>query len=126
MPLVLVEGAVIQCSHGGQCKLGGGSQSLTVGGHGVLVQGAEAGFRFGAPDSPVAGMTTPCTAQTPTTPPKFQACVTAPTLPPGLATKLTVGGTPALLATANGTTVSGAGPGTWTITDAGQQLLEAI
>jgi len=38
---------------------------------------------------------------------------------------LTAGGQPVLLDSATGTTASGAGPGTWTVSDPGQQKLEA-
>lgn len=124
MPLVLVEGAAISCPHGGQSRLLGGSPSVTVNGQGVLTSGTEAGLVFGgAPGPPPPGTVTPCTAVTPSGTP--QPCVTAPTPPTGLATLLSVGGRPALLATAGGVTASGAGPGTWRVTDPGQQILEA-
>ncbi|MFD8756891.1 hypothetical protein ACFV0O_38830 [Kitasatospora sp. NPDC059577] len=124
MPLVLVEGAVISCPHGGTSKLLGGSPSATVNGQGVLTSGKEAGIVFGgAPGPPPPGMVTPCTAVTPAGTP--QPCVTAPTPPQRLARHLLVGEQPALLATAGGATASGAGPGKWQVTDPGQQILEA-
>ncbi|MFD0277838.1 hypothetical protein ACFVHB_28565 [Kitasatospora sp. NPDC127111] len=119
MPPVLVAGAVIECVHGGRYRLPGpGAPALTVSGHGALVMGAEAGRSF-APGSP--GLLTPCSFSTAAGP---QPCVTAPALPAGLSRKLTVGGRPVLLATANGTSTSN--PGTWLVGDPGQQLLEAI
>ncbi|MBX7553597.1 hypothetical protein [Streptomyces sp. NPDC048665] len=124
MPLVLAEGAIIQCSHGGQCTLAPGNTAVTVSGKGVLTTGAEAPFTFGSAAAPVPGMIVPCTAMTPSGTP--QPCATTPALPDGLATKLVVGGKPVLLATAHGATASGTGLGTWQITDPGQTLLEAI
>jgi hypothetical protein len=124
MGLVLVKGAVLACSHGGQLKLDGGDSRLTVDGKGALTAGVEAGLSFGSPQKPVSGMVSPCTAQTPSTPPSFVPCVTAPAIA-GLALKLAVGGTPVLLDSARGTTVSGSGPGTWSVGMAGQTKLEA-
>ncbi|WP_157815576.1 hypothetical protein [Kitasatospora sp. CB02891] len=124
MSFVLVEGAVITCVHGGACRLPGpGSTALTVSKAGVLLAGAEAGFAFGSAAAPVPGMITPCPAALPNGQP--QPCVTTPTRPAGLTTKLTVAGQPALLDAATGDTMSGAGKGAWTITDPGQQILEA-
>ncbi|MEV3912618.1 hypothetical protein [Streptomyces canus] len=125
MPLVLTQGAVLQCSHGGQLKPDcPGDSNVTVKQRGVLTSGAEAGLTFGAAEAPVPGMVVPCPAKTPTGTP--QPCVTTPTTPVGLAVKFTVGGKPALLATAIGITASGLGPGTWSVADPGQTLLEAI
>ncbi|MFJ1792850.1 hypothetical protein [Kitasatospora griseola] len=124
MSFVLVEGTTITCVHGGSCRLPGpGSRALTVSGTAVLPAGAEAGFAFGSAAAPVPGMITPCPATLPNGQP--QPCVTAPTRPAGRTAKLTVAGQPVLLDTATGDTVSGAGKGTWTITDAGQKILEA-
>lgn len=128
MSFVVVEGAVIQCSHGGQLKLSSGDNRLNVDGNGVngaITLGMEAGLKFGAPDAPVQDMVAPCSAQTPTTPPKFVPCVTA-AASQGIATKLAVGNVPALLDNASGTTVSGAGPGQWKVANPGQAKLEAV
>jgi hypothetical protein len=124
MALVLVKGAVIKCSHGGQLKLSGGDTRLTVDGNGALTSGMEAGQSFGSPQKPVSGMLSPCTAQTPSTPPAFVPCVTGPAIA-GMAVKLAVGTMPALLDSARGMTVSGSGPGTWSVGTAGQAKLEA-
>jgi hypothetical protein len=126
MGLVLVRGAIIQCSHGGQLKLSVGDARVTVHGNGVVTSGMENGLTFGSPVASVPDMVLPCTAQTPTTPPQFQPCVTAAAAPAGLARKLTVGDQPVLVDTATGTTVSGAGPGTWKVSDPGQTILQAI
>jgi hypothetical protein len=124
MSLILVKGAVIKCNHGGQLKLASGDTRLTVDGNGTVTLGMEAGITFGSPAAPVTGMLAPCSAQTPSTPPVFQPCVTSPAAA-GLALKLALGGKPALLKKAQGTTVSGAGPGTWSVADAGQQKMES-
>lgn len=125
MGMVIVQGAVIQCPHGGQLKLLTGDSRLVVDENGAVTSGMEAGLTFGSPQAPVPGMVSACNAQTTTSPPAFVPCVTAATLPAGLATKLTVGNLPVLLDSASGPTVSGAGPGTWSVGDAGQQKLEA-
>jgi hypothetical protein len=123
MGLVVVRGAVIACSHGGKLKLLTGVSSLVVGGNGAVTSGMESGLAFGSPVSPVPGAISPCTAVTPGNTPS--PCLTAPALPAGLSVKLTAGGQPVLLDSATGTTASGAGPGTWTVSDPGQQKLEA-
>jgi hypothetical protein len=125
MGLVVVQGAVIKCPHGGQLRLLTGSTSLVVGQNGAVTSGMEAGLTFGSPQVTVPGMVSPCNAQTPIQPPAYVPCVTAATLPSGLATKLTVGNLAVLLDSASGPTTSGAGPGTWSVADAGQQKLEA-
>lgn len=124
MPTVVVAGGILQCTHGGQLKFLSGSTQMTVDNNGVVTSGMEAGLTFGSPTTPVPGMLAPCNAQTPSTPPVFVPCVTNPAAA-GLATMLDVGNMPALLSTAIGTTVSGAGPGKWSIGDAGQTKLEA-
>ncbi|MFE5518397.1 hypothetical protein ACFQ9Q_11825 [Streptomyces virginiae] len=126
MTFVLVQGAVIECVHQGKLKIMAGDPRVTVKGKGVVLGGSEAGLTFGSPTVPVPGMITPCPAATTTTPPVFQPCKTAATLPVGLTLKLTVGGKPALLATASGATVSGQGPGIWKVSDTGQNVLESL
>jgi hypothetical protein len=125
MAIVLVKGAIIQCPHSGQMQLGSGDGRLTVGGNGVVTSGMEAGLTFGSPITPVPGMVSPCQAQTPNKPPAYAPCVTSPARS-GLATKLAVGGLPALLDTAGGLTVSGEGPGKWSVSSPGQAKLEAV
>jgi hypothetical protein len=124
MGLVLVKGAVIKCSHGGQLTLRTGDTRLTVDGSGAVTLGMEAGLTFGSPTAPAAGMLAPCGAQTPSTPPTFVPCVTSPAVA-GQAVMLALGGKPALLDKARGTTVSGAGPGTWSVAKAGQTKLDS-
>jgi hypothetical protein len=124
MGRILVNGAVVKCNHSGQLKLSKGDTRLTVDGKGAVLLGMEAGLTFGSPTAPVAGMLAPCSAQTPSTPPSYVPCVTNPAIA-GQAVKLAVGGKPVLLDSARGVTVSGAGPGTWSVAQAGQQKLEA-
>lgn len=124
MALVLVKGAVLKCSHGGQLKLTHGDSRLTVDGKGAATLGMEAGLTFGSPSASVPGMVLPCSAQTPSTPPTFVPCVTSPAVS-GRALLLAIDGKPVLLGNARGTTVSGAGPGTWSVAQAGQTTLES-
>ncbi|MFI9328829.1 hypothetical protein ACIGZJ_14925 [Kitasatospora sp. NPDC052868] len=126
MPLVLVEGALLRCSHGGQSRLLGGDQRVTVRGLGVLTGGAETGFVFGGTDPPPPpNMVTPCPIRTPDGSKAVPCTIAVPAAPPGLARTLTVGGTPVLLAAAGGPTVSVPVPGTWSVADPGQTVLEA-
>ncbi len=128
MALVVVQGAVIKCTHGGQLRLLTGDARLVVGQNGAVTSGMEAGLTFGSAQVSVPGMVTPCTAQTTSAPIVPAPCVTGATLPAGLATKLTVGNLAVLLASASGLTTglaAPAAPGTWSVGDAGQQKLEA-
>lgn len=120
MPLVLVEGAIIDCTHQGRLMLAAGDPRVTVKGRGVVLAGKENGLTFGSAVTPVPGMITPCTASTPAGP---QPCViTVPATPDGWSKKLTVGGTPVLLATASG----GTSTGQWKVADPGQTVLETL
>jgi hypothetical protein len=123
MGIVLAKGAVIQCPHGGQLMLTSGDARLAVAGMGVVISGMEVGLTFGSPLTPVPGMVSPCNAQT--APSVYAPCVTSAALPAGLAQKLAVGNLPVLLDGASGPTVSAAGPGTWSVSNPGQQKLEA-
>jgi hypothetical protein len=120
---VLVIGATIQCSHGGQFRLSSGDSRLTVDGNGAVLSGTEAGLAFGSSVAPLPGLS-PCPVMTSSTPPLPSPCVTGPAAA-GMAIKLAVGGTPVLLDSATGTTINPANPGTWSVSDAGQTKLEA-
>jgi hypothetical protein len=122
MAMVVVEGAMIQCVHGGQLRLTTGDPRLAVTGNGAVTSGMEVGLAFGAAQAPLPGLA-PCTAQTAGGTPA--PCVTAATLPVGLAAKLTVGNLPVLLDSASGPTVTASGPATWSVSNPGQQKLEA-
>jgi len=126
MGVVVVEGAIIQCSHGGKSKISSGSSKLTVKGKKVVVAGMEAGISFigfsspPTPDNPAA-----CPVKTTSSPPSPSPCTATVAATSGLATTLTVGGIPALLDSASGQTMNAVSPGTWSISDAGQSLLKA-
>jgi hypothetical protein len=119
MSLVLVAGAIIQCTHQGRLTLAAGDPRVTVKGKGVVLAGKETGLVFGSAATPVPGMLTPCTATTPSGP---QPCVVTPATPDGWSKKLTVGGTPVLLDTASGVTATGR----WTVANPGQAVLETL
>jgi len=121
MAMVLVKGAIIQCSHGGQLQLTSGDSRLTVNDNGAVTFGMEAGLTFGSPSAPVPGMVSPCTSQVQGV---FGPCVTSPATA-GQATKLSVGNVPALLDSAQGTTVCATGAGTWSVSSAGQTKLDS-
>ncbi len=120
MPLVIVQGGIVQCSHKGQARLLSGDSRLAVSGNGAVTAGMEAGISF-APGSPAvivpcpfpdpkSGSPSPCTAT---------SAATA-----GAATLLAVGGTPVLLATAAGLAINSGDPSaTWSVSNAGQTLL---
>ena len=124
MAKVDVTGAMIKCTHTGQFRLTSGDPRLAVSGNGAVLSGMEMGLAFGSPAAPLPGLA-PCTAVNAAGTPA--PCVTAVTLPAGLATKLAVGNKPVLLDSASGPTVTTAvgGPGTWSVSDPGQQKLEA-
>ena len=121
MSRVVVTGGTLKCSHGGVITVATGDPRLTVQGAGALLLGMEDKLSF-ASGSP------PCANQTKTVPPAPAPCVTQAAAA-GQATKLSVGGKPVLLDTANGTTVPAAlpaDPGAWKVAEPGQTKLEAI
>jgi hypothetical protein len=120
VPKVLVAGATLQCSHGGRRQVLSGSPKLEVAGNAVVTAGMETGLPF-APGAP--GVLSPCPILTPSGAPSPCAATVAATA--GFATRLTVGGAPALLDTASGQTINVQSPGTWSVSDAGQTKLEA-
>ena len=126
MPKILVVGAVLECSHGGQIRIDSGNDKLKVGGKAALTAGMEAGLAFAASDvPPMPNQLAPCTVMTPPPPtPKGVPCVTS-AASSGSATKLKVGGTAVLLDSANGSTINAISPGTWKVSKAGQSKLEA-
>jgi hypothetical protein len=115
---VVVKGGTLACSHPpGTVAVSTVAQRLTVSRSGVLLSGAESGLDF-------AG----CINQTTTSPTSSAPCV-SDAATAGVATKLTVGGTAVLLATATGPThpkVTPALLGTWSVTGAGQSKLKAV
>jgi hypothetical protein len=123
VPKILVAGAVLECSHGGQIRIDSGNDKLKVGGKAALTAGMEAGLAFAASDMPpMPNQLVPCPITTPA--PKGAPCVTSP-LQSGSAAKLNVGGTAVLLDSANGQTINAISPGTWRVSSAGQTKMEA-
>jgi hypothetical protein len=113
---VAVQSGALACSHQGSATISSVSARLTVGGKGVLLSGEEATLDFLG-----------CTNQTTSNPPSPAPCV-SDAATGGVATKLTVGGTPVVLATALGPThpkTTPAVPGTWSVRSAGQIKLKA-
>jgi hypothetical protein len=125
MGSVLAVGAIIKCSHGGSLKLAQGSSKLSVGGNAVVTAGMESGLSF-AVGSP--NVVTPCPklGPGPAFPPSPCAS-TGSSLPPGVAVKLLVDGKGVLLDSASGLATNPNDPAaTWSVTSAGQTLLEAV
>ncbi|MFF7534707.1 hypothetical protein ACIP6Q_27770 [Streptomyces bobili] len=71
-------------------------------------------------------MVTPCPIRTPDGSAPLPCSIVVPASPAGLSKKLAVGGRPVLLDTATGITVSSPAPGTWSVADPGQTILEAM
>jgi hypothetical protein len=124
MSTVLVSGAVLQCSHGGQLTLSQGNKKLSVGGSQVIIAGMESSLSFalGAP-----GVTTPCPKMASAgSPPPPSPCSSTQAASSGVASKLTVDGKGVLLATASGQAVNLNDPNaSWQVNSAGQSLLKA-
>jgi hypothetical protein len=113
---VLVAGAVIACSHGGQVRISSGSSLFTVGGKQVVTADKLVGLSF----APGPDIVSPCPVTSKSTPPVPSPCTS--TLPPtrGLARYLSVDQVPVALDTARGNTLNTQDPGTWSVSDAGQ------
>jgi len=114
---VVVKDGSLACSHEGSVTVSSVSSRLTVGGNGVLLSGEESGLGF-------AG----CKNKTTSSPSSEAPCISQ-AAPGGPATKLTVGGTAVLLASAKGSTLPSvlpAAPGTWSVKSAGQSMLKAV
>jgi hypothetical protein len=111
MPNVLTVGSSVQCAHSGTVTLKGSQTQLTVDGQAVLVDGdldkaSIAGCKV------VASNTT-------------QPCKTVTGVLVGKSTTLSVGGKPAMLDTAMGTTDGVSPAPQWTVVSAGQTKLQA-
>lgn len=126
MPRVVVAGAILQCSHGGQVRLSSGNSKLQVSDKAVVTAGMEVGLSFaplGSPPTP--SQPAPCPIQGPGSPPPPTPCTATLAATSGVSQLLTVDGAGALLSSAGGNTVNSTSPGTWSIADPGQTLLEA-
>ncbi|MFE6922887.1 hypothetical protein ACFVAV_17775 [Nocardia sp. NPDC057663] len=123
MPLVVVAGATITCSHLGTKFLTRSDTTHTIAGKAIMTAGSEIGVKFTSPnDPPGDGLEIPCSAQSGGV---FVPCtIAAPTT--GVSVKAKVGALPVLLATSTGVTASATGPGTWKVTDPGQTVADWI
>jgi hypothetical protein len=57
MSLVMVKGAALKCSHGGQIQISTGDPRLNVDGNGVVTSGMESGLSFAAASPPCSNQT---------------------------------------------------------------------
>ena len=122
MSLVLGKDAILVCSHGGQIQIGADDSRLSSSGVTVATSGMEAGLTFPSGLLPPA-----CNNMTTSSPSSAAPCATQ-AADAGLAAKLSVGGQPVLLDSANGITkptVTPATPGTWKVLSPGQTKLKA-
>jgi hypothetical protein len=120
MSVVLDEDAILVCSHGGQIRIGAGDSRMSSSGVSVVTSGMESGLSF-------ASAQPPCNNKTTSSPSAPAPCVTQ-AAGAGVAVKLSVGGRPVLLDSANGATVPAvtpAAPGTWKVLSPGQAKLRA-
>ncbi len=114
MANVLTEGSSLVCAHQGKVTLTASQSALTVDGKKVIVQSDL----MGAPISGCANVTNPVTGT--------KQCMTVTSVMAGMATKLTAGGKPVMLDSAQGMTDgSGPGPVMWQVQTAGQTKLTA-
>jgi hypothetical protein len=121
MSLVLDEDAILVCSHGGQIRIGTGDSRLSGGGVTVVTSRMEAGLTF------PSGVPPACNNMTTSSTPSPAPCITE-AAGAGLAVKLSVGGQPVLLHSADGATKPAAlpaTPGTWKVLSPGQAKLQA-
>ncbi|MEV0711583.1 hypothetical protein [Nocardia aurea] len=123
MPLVVVAGATITCSHLGTKFLTGGDPHHAIAGKPILTAGSEIGVKFKSPnDPPGDGLEIPCQAQSGGV---FVPCkIAAPTT--GVSVKANIDGKPVLLAISAGVTASATGAGTWKVTDPGQTIADWV
>jgi hypothetical protein len=124
MPKIVVVGGFVECKHHGRTKLKSGNAKLKIGGAKVVTAGGEVGVSFmpltvpPTPDNPA-----PCTQQTPAGSPS-PCAITLPANS-GISTKIKVDGVGVLLDTASGSATNPNDPSArWTISDAGQALIE--
>lgn len=115
MPQILTTGSRLGCPHGGTVQLSAGRSQLTVAGKPVLAKPDVMG-------KSISGCATPTSSG----PPPTKQCTTVTSVIAGEAQLLSAGGMKVLTANALGLTdgLSG-GPVQWTVTSAGQTLLEA-
>ncbi len=124
MPQVVVEGATIQCNHGGIARLPGGDNRLQVSNKSAVIAGQEVGISF---EKGTPNVVIPCLHQTKSSPPVLSPCTATVAATDGVSTLLVIGGAGVLLNNATGKTIN-ADPAEqallkWTVVDAGQTLL---
>jgi hypothetical protein len=107
---VLTTASTLACSHGGTLQVSPSQHQLTVDDHPALLQTDLLA-------ATVSGCKTPATTSS-------KPCLKVASMLVGPATKLTVGGTPVVLETAQGLTDGVPQPATWTVQSAGQSKLE--
>jgi hypothetical protein len=114
MPNVLVEGAVLKCSHGGTATLVSGDQRLKISNKSVITSGKETAASFAST----------CPYQTTSTPPVKSPCINAIAASAGISTLLKIDSVGVLLHTATGKATNPNDPtATWSVQDDGQTLL---
>jgi hypothetical protein len=120
MPMVVVAGGIIQCSHQGKVQLAGGASQLTISGAKALTSGMEVGITFGPPGT---GVIAPCPIVYPSSG-NPSPCSVAVKASVGVSALLTIASVGVLLDNATGPAVNPNSPGsTWSIAQAGQSLL---
>jgi hypothetical protein len=122
MGLVMVKGATLQCSHGGQITISTGTTRMNVDNDAVVTSGMESDLSFAAGSPPG------CNSMTTSANLEPAPCVTSAATA-GQSSKLSVGGQPVLLDVATGLTrpaASPAAPGTWKVASPGQTKLESV
>jgi hypothetical protein len=111
MGKVLTTASTIKCSHQGTVSVSSAGQSdLQIDGNSALVVGDLVGVS-------ISGCTNPSSSSS-------KQCATTTSMIVGDASTLEAGGKPVLLDTATGLTDS-IPPGTWSVSDAGQSIVEA-
>jgi hypothetical protein len=114
MPNVLVEGAVLKCSHGGTATLANGDPRVKISNQPVITSGQETAASFALT----------CPFQTTSIPPVKSPCTNALPASAGISTLLKIGSVGVLLHTATGQATNPNDPtATWSVQDDGQTLL---
>ncbi|HWY76468.1 MAG TPA: hypothetical protein VN281_12670 [Verrucomicrobiae bacterium] len=127
MPKIVVVGGFVECKHSGRTKLKSGNAKLKIGGAEVVIAGGEVGVSFMPltvpPTPPTPDNPAPCIQQTAAGTPS--PCAITLLATSGISTKIKVDGVGVLLDTASGLATNPNDPSAqWTISDAGQALME--
>ena len=125
MQQVVVEGATIQCNHGGIARLPSGDNRLQVSNKSAVTAGQEVNISF---EKGTPNVVVPCPhLNKQISPPTLSPCTATVAATDGVSTLLVIGGAGVLLNNATGKTIN-ADPAEqallkWTVVDAGQTLL---